>query len=77
MSQQLLDHMNESAVYNESDLAPFQKRLDELRDIVRSDKESGKHPAAMTKLLDRQLKECGKIRNKTRILIIIYNGSCL
>ena len=57
--QRLLDHMNESAVYNEADLVPFQKRLDELREIVRSDKESGKHPPAMTKLLDRQLKECG------------------
>ena len=51
--------MNESAVYSEADLAPFQTRLDDLRDIVRSDKESGKHPVAMTKLLDRQLKECG------------------
>ncbi|KAL5537113.1 hypothetical protein ACEPAF_936 [Sanghuangporus sanghuang] len=59
--RRLLDHMNESAVYNESDLDPFQKRLDELRDIVRSDKESGKHPPAMTKLLDRQLKECDDI----------------
>ncbi|THH04533.1 hypothetical protein EW145_g5450 [Phellinidium pouzarii] len=59
--RQLLDHMNESAVYNESDLAPFQRRLDELRDIVRGDKESGKHPVAMTKLLDRQLKECYNI----------------
>lgn len=56
--QQLLDHMNESAVYNESDLAPFQKRLDELRDIVQNDKESSKHPEAMTRLLGRQLKEC-------------------
>ena len=51
--------MNESTVYNESDLAPFSKRVDELREMVRHDKESGKHPEAMTKLLDRQLKECG------------------
>lgn len=51
--------MNESAVYNESDLVPFQKRLNELREIVRHDKVSGKHPEAMTKLLDRQLNECG------------------
>ena len=59
-SQRLLDHMNESAVYNEGDLLPFQNRLSELKAIVRNDKESGKHPVAMTKLLDRQLKECGK-----------------
>lgn len=52
--------MDESAVYNESDLGPFTKRLDELHAIVASDKESGKHPPAMTKLLDRQLKECCK-----------------
>ena len=51
--------MNESAVYNESDLAPFQKRLGELREIVRHDKVSGKHPEAMTKLLDRELNDCG------------------
>ena len=57
--QQLLDHMNESAVYNESDLASFHKRLTELRAIVRNDKESGKHPEAMTTLLERQLNECG------------------
>ena len=56
--------MNESAVYNESDLAPFQKRLSDLRAIVRKDKESGKHPEAMTKLLDRKLNECGTIANK-------------
>ena len=51
--------MNESAVYNEQDLVPFQNRLDELREIVRHDKESGKHPEAMTKLLERKLNECG------------------
>ncbi|EJD07338.1 uncharacterized protein FOMMEDRAFT_16036 [Fomitiporia mediterranea MF3/22] len=59
--RRLLDHMNESAVYNEIDLVPFNKRLEELHDIVRSDTESGKHPVAMTKLLDRQLKECDRI----------------
>ena len=29
--QQILDHMDESGVYNESDLAPFHRRLAELR----------------------------------------------
>ena len=57
--QQLLDHLNESAVYNDVDVTTFQKRLDELREIVRKDVESGRHPAAMTKLLERQLHECG------------------
>jgi hypothetical protein len=51
--------MNESAVYNESDLAPFHKRLKELRQIVQQGIGSGKHPEALTKLLERQLNECG------------------
>jgi len=51
--------MEESAVYNESDLGPFQRRLQELRSIVQQDADSGKHPEAMTKLLQRQLNECG------------------
>lgn len=51
--------MEESGHYNESDLAPFHRRLGELRAIVQHDAESGKHPEAMTKLLERQLNECG------------------
>jgi hypothetical protein len=53
--------MNESAVYTESDLKSFRTRLDELREIVRNDTESGLHPPAMTKLLDRKLNECGTL----------------
>ena len=52
--------MNESAVYNETDLAPFHKRLAELRQIIHQDAESNKHPKAITKLLERQLNETGK-----------------
>lgn len=48
--------MNESALYNESDLAPFHRRLNELRQIVQQD---SKQPKALTKLLERQLHECG------------------
>lgn len=59
--QQLLDHMNESAVYGEADLQPFRSRIDELRGIVQADVESGKHPEAMTRLLERQLNECGML----------------
>ncbi|KAF9531718.1 hypothetical protein CPB83DRAFT_848609 [Crepidotus variabilis] len=55
--RQILNHMNESAVYNETDLAPFHKRLAELRQIVQQDAESNKHPKAITKLLERQLNE--------------------
>ncbi|KAH7914612.1 hypothetical protein BJ138DRAFT_1123378 [Hygrophoropsis aurantiaca] len=59
--RQILSHMNESAVYNEADLAPFVRRLGELRQIVQHDADSGKHPEAMTKLLERQLNECDAI----------------
>ncbi|KAF8478777.1 hypothetical protein JB92DRAFT_3085999 [Gautieria morchelliformis] len=59
--RQLLDHLNESAVYNETDLTTFQTRVEELREIVRNDVESGLHPVAMTKLLERQLHECDTI----------------
>ncbi len=51
--------MDESSVYNESDLAPFRRRLNDLRTIIKSDSPSGKHPEAMTKLLERQLGDCG------------------
>ena len=51
--------MDESSVYNESDVAPFCRRLNDLRTIIKSDSESGKHSHAMTKLLERQLWDCG------------------
>ena len=50
--------MNESSVFSEADLKPFQQRLRELREIVRRGIEKGE-PEAMTKLLERQLSECG------------------
>ncbi len=53
--------MTESGVYNESDLAPFQRRLSDLRQIVQRDATAGKHPESLTKLLERQLGECGKV----------------
>ncbi|KAF8260682.1 hypothetical protein EI94DRAFT_1780424 [Lactarius quietus] len=56
--RQILDHMDESSVYNESDLAPFRRRLNDLHNIIKRDSESGKHPDAMTRLLERQLGEC-------------------
>ena len=55
--------MNESNVFNESDLVPFRRRIDELRSIVGQDYESGKLPEAMMKLLERQINECGKSSN--------------
>jgi len=60
--------MEESGVYNESDLAPFHRRLSELRSIVQNDAESGKHPEAMTKLLERQFNECGTFSSSPNVL---------
>ncbi|KAI0819680.1 hypothetical protein BC628DRAFT_1401579 [Trametes gibbosa] len=59
--RQILIHMDESGIYNESDLNPFHRRLSELRNILQHDMESGKHPPAMTKLLERQLNECDNL----------------
>ncbi|KAG7093937.1 hypothetical protein E1B28_007571 [Marasmius oreades] len=56
--RQILNHMNESALYNESDLAPFQKRIKELRQILQRDTAEGKHPQALIKLLERQVNKC-------------------
>lgn len=59
--RQILDHMNESSIYNESDLVPFKARLSGLRQIVQQDAELGKHPKALTTLLERQLNECDAV----------------
>jgi len=56
--KQILNHMNESGVYSESDLAPFHRRLGDLRQIVQHDSQVGKHGMALNKLLERQLNEC-------------------
>lgn len=60
--RQILVHMDESSVYNESDLVPFRRRLNDLHTIIKGDSESGKHP--MTKLLERQLCECETTLNR-------------
>ena len=59
--QQFLNHMSESAFYNESDLLPFSRRLAELRQILQSDAESGKHAKALIKVLERHITECGTL----------------
>ncbi|KAJ7648576.1 hypothetical protein DFH06DRAFT_1209094 [Mycena polygramma] len=56
--RQILRHMDESNVYNESDLLPFRRRLGDLRQIVQHE---GKHANALTKLLERLLNECDAI----------------
>lgn len=77
VGQQILDHMNESGVYNESDLAPFHRRLTDLRHIIQTDVDGGKHPLAMTKLLERQLSECGMILFALISPVYIHVGQTL
>jgi len=45
--------MNESGVYNDSDLVPFRTRVTNIRNITKGGKD------ATAKLLERQLHECG------------------
>lgn len=62
--KQLLDHMDESAVYTEADLKPFVTRIQELRDIIKSDERQNKHPPQLTKFMARKLEACQKVVNK-------------
>ncbi|KAA1105215.1 hypothetical protein PGTUg99_013981 [Puccinia graminis f. sp. tritici] len=75
--KQLLDHMDESGVYTETDLKPFQSRLDELKTIIIRDEDKEiaakkeaevegvpdeeLHPEGLTKLLLRKWEECNKM----------------
>jgi len=58
--KQLLDHLAEAGTYTEADLVPFEKRLKELRAIIRKDTENGKSPHQLNKLMIRQLEGCGE-----------------
>ena len=69
--------MNESGVYNESDLDPFHKRIAELRQLIKNDEESKRHPKAMIKLLERQLKDCGTFHHIKLNQTSIYSSGAL
>lgn len=58
--QQLLDHMNQSGIYTQADLQPFAQRLQVLKQIIKKDKEEGRHPPAIVKLMMRKLEDSGK-----------------
>lgn len=75
--KQLLDHMNQSGVYTETDLMPFQTRLDELKAIIIRDEDKEiaakkeaevdgvpddeLHPEGLTKLLLRKWDDCNRM----------------
>ncbi|WFD44236.1 hypothetical protein MPSI1_002902 [Malassezia psittaci] len=62
--KQLLDHLDESGVYTESDLKPFASRIEELDEIIKRDEREKKHPPQLTKLMRRKLDGCQQIVNK-------------
>ena len=62
--KQLLDHMDESAVYTEADLTPFISRIQELRDIIKNDERQNKHPPQLTKLMAHKLEACQQVVNR-------------
>ncbi len=51
-------HMSESLVYSETDLIPFQQRLEELGAIIHDDGMKEKHPQGLQILLERKLNTC-------------------
>lgn len=59
--RQLLDHMNESGIYTQQDLQPFANRLNVLKTIIRRDREEGRHPEAIFKLMMRKLEDTERL----------------
>jgi hypothetical protein len=51
--------MNESGIYTQQDLQPFAQRLQVLKGIIKKDKEEGKHPVGVIKLMWRKWEDCG------------------
>lgn len=64
--KQLLDHLDESAVYTEADLTPFMSRIQELREIIKSDERQNKHPPQLTKFMSYRLEACQKVVNRMK-----------
>jgi hypothetical protein len=52
--------MNQSGIYTQADLQPFVQRLQVLKQIIKKDKEEGRHPPAIVKLMMRKLEDVGK-----------------
>ena len=72
--KQLLDHLDESAVYTEADLTPFVARIQELREIVRNDERENKHPPQLTKLMSRKLEACQQVTNKLQNALSVISS---
>lgn len=75
--KQLLDHMDESGVYTEADLKPFSSRIQELREIVKSDERENKHPPQLTKLMMRKLEVCQQLVSKLESTLSVLSVELL
>ncbi len=53
--QQILTHLDESGIYTEAYLQGFKDRIDQLRDIIKHDRDEQKHPEAVLKYMSWKL----------------------
>ena len=60
ISQQILLHMNETGAYTDSLIIPFRERLDALKEILKKDMESDKHPEPIVRLMMKKLDGVGE-----------------
>ena len=75
--KQLLDHMDESAVYTEADLMPFVSRIQELREMIKNDERQNKHPPQLTKLMSHKLEACQRVVNKLQHALSVISVELL
>jgi hypothetical protein len=53
--RQILTHLDESGIYTEAYLQGFKDRIDQLRDIIKHDRDEQKHPEAVLKYMSWKL----------------------
>ncbi|BEJ12103.1 hypothetical protein CspHIS471_0205630 [Cutaneotrichosporon sp. HIS471] len=53
--RQILTHLDESGIYTEAYLQGFKDRIDQLRDIIKHDRDEQKHPEAVIKYMSWKL----------------------
>lgn len=58
--RQILLHMNETGAYTDQLIIPFRERLDALKEILKKDMESDKHPEPIVRLMMKKLDGVGE-----------------
>lgn len=68
--QQILTHLDESGIYTEAYLQGFKDRIDQLREIIKNDRDEQRHPEAVLKYMSWKLDGNGaSLRDRSRILM--------